>query len=126
MAKLAPIILGLNAITIGSIGIAYLIDPNLLLTQYNIVSDNAGLDNMFRSAIGGLFLTMAIGFAWGIFKPEQQRHSLCLLALYSGGLALGRGVSMLAVGLHHPLLAGLFAYEVTAALLALWLLRAKH
>jgi hypothetical protein len=121
--KLSSAVLALNAIAIGSIGIAYLIDPNLLLAQYNIVSDNAGLDNMFRSAIGGLFLTMAIGFAWGVFKPQYQRHSLTLLALYSGGLALGRGVSMAMVGLHHPLLGFLFAYEVTATLLALWLLK---
>ncbi|MDD9893887.1 MAG: DUF4345 family protein, partial [Gammaproteobacteria bacterium] len=115
-----------NAFVIGLIGIAYLIDPNILLVNYNMAVTDAGFDNFFRAGSGGLFLALAIGFGLGAIKPEHEKTSLLILLLFMGGLALGRAVSMLAMGLSHPMLGFLFAYEVLAALVAAWLLKRTH
>lgn len=126
MPKLTTLVLSTNAITIGLIGVAYLIDPNILLAHYNMAVTDAGFDNFFRSGAGGLFLAMAIGFGLGAVKPEQARSSLLMLLLFMGGLALGRAVSMASMGLSHPMLGFVFAYEVLAALIAAWLLKRTH
>ena len=112
-----------NALCIGLIGLCYLFSPNLLLALYEINLTNVSMDNMMRSTYGGLFVVAAIGFSLGVFDTRKLLSSLTLTAWFMGGLALGRLFSFLLSGAPHPAVYSLFAYEVAALLLGLWLKR---
>lgn len=121
MTKAARMILILNAIVIGSIGLAYLVDPNLLLANYGLSVGEVGMDNMLRSTYGGLFVAMAGLFALGSVKENRRRDALGLLALFMGGLAAGRIASLTLAGVPDGSMHMLLAYEATAFAVAVFL-----
>ncbi len=123
MTLLARIVLILNSTLIGLIGLAYLYDPNLLLANYGLSADSPGMDNMLRSTYGGLFLAMAGVFALGAVSASRLSDGLALLALFMGGLALGRLASLAMAGAPDPSINTLLAYEAVAAAIALFLSR---
>ena len=95
---MSRLFLGFIALSIGSIGILYLYDPDLLLARYDLVTGRAGMDNMLRSTYGGLFLASAAIFALGIFVSNRRRDALAFVAIFMTGAAIGRIASILAVG----------------------------
>ena len=118
---ISRIFLGLNAIAIGSIGVLYLIDPNLLLARYDLEAGSAGMDNMLRSAYGGVFLISAGVFLLGVFSQHRRRDSLAFVALFMTGAALGRLASLLGVGMPPASIMPLLYYECLVAALAIGL-----
>lgn len=123
MTKAARMILILNAIVIGSIGLAYLVNPNLLLANYGLSVGEIGMDNMLRSTYGGLFVAMAGLFALGGFAEARQRDALGVLALFMGGLAVGRIASLTLAGAPDASMHMLLAYEATVFVIAVSLYR---
>ena len=119
MILTARLILGLNAIVICLIGFIYLYDPNILLRNYGLSVSDPSMDNMLRSTYGGLFLAMASLFGLGAISTARRAHSLELLSLFMGGLALGRIASLLMAGTPDPSILSLLAYEATASLVAI-------
>ncbi len=123
MNQAARLILILNAVVIGAIGLAYLVDPNLLLVNYGLVAGEPGMDNLLRGTYGGLFIAMAALFALGAVRQARQRDALGLLALFMGGLAAGRVASLALAGAPDPSMHMLLGYEVTAFIIAMFLYR---
>ncbi len=123
MVILSRTVLVLNSIVIGLIGVAYLYDPNLLLANYGLSADGAGMDNMLRSSYGGLFVAMAGIFALGSFSKVRMNDALVLLALFMGGLAFGRIASLVMAGLPDPSIFTLLGYEAIVCLIAFILVR---
>lgn len=120
---IARLFLAFNAIAIGSIGLLYMIDPNILLGRYDLQAGSAGMDNMLRSAYGGVFLISAAVFALGVFQPNRRRDALAFLALFMAGAAIGRGVSVIAAGPPPDAILPLLYFEVVVCALALVLIR---
>lgn len=115
---ISRLFLGFIALSIGSIGILYLFDPNLLLARYDLVTGSAGMDNMLRSTYGGLFLASAALFALGIFVSNRRRDALAFVAIFMTGAALGRIVSMVAVGMPPATIMPLLYFEIAATVIA--------
>lgn len=115
---ISRLLLAFNAIAIGSIGLAYLYDPNLLLARYGLETGTAGMDNMLRSTYGGLFLASAGVFLLGVFSPLRRRDALAFVAIFMAGAALGRLASILAVGSPPAAIMPLLYFEVVMVLIA--------
>ena len=79
-----------------------------------------------RAVYGGLELGLGVFFAAAVTRPAWHRPGLLLAALAFGGLAAGRLVAWLVVGLPEPLGLALHAAEVLGLGLALVALRRAH
>lgn len=115
---IARLFLGFIALSIGTIGILYLVDPNLLLARYDLVTGSAGMDNMLRSTYGGLFLVSAAIFAMGVFVIDRRRDALAFVAIFMTGAAIGRIASILAVGAPPSTIMPLLYFEIAATFIA--------
>lgn len=122
MHRFASLILVFNAAVIGLVGFAYLLDPNFLLGNYGLMVTEPGMDNMLRASYGGVFVILAGLWAWGGLQKSRRTDMLALLSLLMGSLALGRIVSLLAVGQPGDAINMLLGYELFVCLLAggLW------
>ena len=105
------------------IGLAYCLDPNLLLGRYELAVVGASEDSMYRGAYGGLFLTLGAAVAFG-FSTTHRRNATLLAMLFMGGFALGRLVSIVAAGMPHPQIVGLLLFEVVSVVVFAGLLMA--
>lgn len=123
---ISRIFLTINALAIGSIGLAYLYDPNLLLSRYDLATGGPGMDNMLRATYGGLFLGAAAIFALGIFNLKRRRDSLIFVAIFMAGTALGRLASIALAGIPPASILNLLFFEIVMTLIALTLSRGKH
>ena len=116
---IARLFLGFIALSIGSIGILYLYDPNLLLARYDLSADSSGMDSMLRSTYGGLFLTSSLIFAMGVFVARRRADALAFVAIFMTGAALGRIVSIVAAGMPPATIMPLLYFEIAATVIAL-------
>lgn len=115
---ISRIFLGLNAVLIGLIGLAYLYDPNFMLGRYGLETGSAGLDNMLRSTYGGVFVGVAAIFLFGALRDSRRRDALALAAIFMAGLAVGRLMSIASIGAPPASIMPLLYYEAIAALIA--------
>lgn len=118
---ISRLFLAFNALAIGSIGLIYLYDPNILLARYDLQTGSVSMDNMLRSTYGGLFLLSAAIFCAGIFKRSRRRDSLAFVAIFMVGAAIGRIASIIAVGVPHATIMPLLYFEIIMAVLAVLL-----
>lgn len=119
---LSVLFLGANALTIGLIGLGYLWSPNRLLARYELETGGPAMDNMLRSAYGGLFVGMAAILALGALVPSRTRDALWFTLLFMGGFAVGRIVSLVRVGSPGRNVNALLGYEVVSTAIASGLL----
>ena len=112
------IFLIVNFVCIGLIGLAYLYDPNLLLSQYGLETGSIGIDNMLRSTYGGVFLSVSLIFLIGVLNNKRRQDALFVAALFMGGLAIGRLTSIALVGTPPTAMMLLLYYECAAVLIA--------
>ncbi len=116
---IARVVLAVNTISIGLIGIFYLYNPNLLLARYGLETGSAGMDNMLRSTYGGVFVGAAAIFLLGVLSRERRRDALGFLFIFMTGSAAGRIASIAAVGMPPASIMPLLYYECAAAIIAL-------
>lgn len=109
------------ALGLGAVGINYLIDPNILLARYDLAVTEPDMDNMLRSAYGGFFLAAAIYILLGVIKPGRTQDAVGLASLLMAGAALGRLISIAAVGEAHVMINGLLAFEIISVLVGAFL-----
>lgn len=115
---ISRLVLIVNAIAIGVIGLFYTFDPNLLLARYGLAVDAPGLDSMLRATYGGLYLFCAGIFALGVFRAARRKDALAFLAIFMAGSALGRIASIASVGMPPASILPLLFYELAFAIIA--------
>lgn len=108
--------------TLALIGIAYCIDPNLILTRYELNVSSASEDNMYRGAYGGLFITVGVAVACGYFSESIKQISTLIALIFMGGFAIGRVASVLAIGMPHQQIVSLLVIEMVSSALLVWFL----
>ncbi len=116
---LTRLYLGFNALAIGSIGLVYLFDPNILLARYGLETGSAGMDNMIRSTYGGVFVGAAAIFLLGLLDMKRRRDVIAFTAIFMAGSAIGRFASIAAAGTPPATIMPLLYYECAAALIGL-------
>ena len=104
-----------TGISLTAIGLAYCIDPNLLLSRYELGAVGASEDNMYRGAYGGLFITLGAAISFGCFSADFRQNATLLALLFMGGFALGRIASIAMLGVPHAQIVSLLMFEVVTA-----------
>lgn len=112
----------LTGATLALIGLAYCIDPNFLLSRYDLSVESVSDDNMYRGAYGGLFITCGVAISYGFFSRTFTQTATLIALLFMGGFALGRVSSILALGMPHDSIVGLLLFEVVSTVVFLWFL----
>jgi Domain of unknown function (DUF4345) len=116
----------------------YLISASLAVTPiallYGIAPDwfartflgmpqiNLSLVHIFR-AITGLYLALGLFWLYAAFKPEWHRVAVLTTIVFSGGLVVGRLLSVLVDGFPSPILIFYLVVELTLVPIAIWILR---
>ncbi len=113
------LILGLS---LAVIGLAYCIDPNLLLARYELAAESSSEDNMYRGAYGGLFLTLGTAIAFGFLSASFRQPATLIALLFMSGFALGRIASIIAVGMPHGQIMNLLVVELLSSAMLTWFL----
>jgi hypothetical protein len=97
--KVKNLHLGLSSLTIIGVGLAYGIYPNRILPFFfDFKVQSIDLNNVFR-AIMGLYLSLAVYWTTGIFKPEHWKNTTLISVIFMGGLASGRIISIFLDGI---------------------------
>lgn len=109
------------ALGLGAVGVNYLIDPNILLARYDLAVTTTGMDNMLRSAYGGIFLAIAGYILLGAIRPDRTHDAIGLVCLLMAGAALGRLISIAVVGEPHMMINALLAFEIMSVLVGTFL-----
>ncbi len=113
-------------VTLAAIGVVYSIDPNLLLSRYELSVAGASEDNMYRGAYGGLFITLGAAVSFGYFAESFRQTATIIALLFMGGFALGRIASIIALGMPHQLIVGLLMFEIVSSALFIYLLLSQR
>lgn len=115
------------AIGLNPIALSYGAAPQASLPLlYGIEASDVPTRHVFR-AIMGLYLAMICFWLAGAMRPALRVPALWGLLVFTMGLALGRGLSMLLDGWPGPLLFIYLPAEVALAASAAWLIsRNRH
>ena len=109
------------AVAVGVIGLGYLTMPGRVLAFYGVALQSTTEANIIRSAYGGLFVASALLFEIGARRADRSQTALIALAVFMGGFALGRIVSLVVDGVPHPLLVAILVVELGYACAAAFL-----
>ncbi len=117
------VFLWLCGISIIAIGAASLIAPELLAAPLGFALDNPSARNEFRANYGGMLFLLGVLTVAGGQRPDHHRAALFLVLCFTGGLVLGRLISLVVDGSPGPALYLFGALELAMAALAMLLLR---
>ena len=123
MARFAPWFLLLTGLVFAAIAVMALIDPAGMVARMGIQLTEVSSRNEMRAVYGGLNLAMALYLCAAFQIAEIRSAALTFTALFTGGLLLGRLVSLIVDGMPSPLIGSFIAIEVTGFVLALTLRR---
>lgn len=123
MSTFAKIFLALNGLVFVLLGARGLWDPvaHLALVEFQLATPTALAEA--RAMYGGAHLTLGLYFLVGALSRPQLKPALLVLALFLGGLAIGRLLGAMIDGPASTLTLQFLAIEVGGTALALWLRR---
>jgi hypothetical protein len=113
--KVFLIIVGLNFIGVGLYNLAQPVDGASI---FEIVLANVSSINEIRANYGGMHLLLGLFLIHGAFKMHIQRTALLVVALFTGGLVLGRITSLVVDGSPNEVVWALFIVEAVGFLVA--------
>ncbi len=123
MAGLVRGFLLLSGLIFAAIGVYALIDPAQTMAVVELQVTEISSRNEMRATYGGLNLLIGL-YLIAAFRDAGMRHAaLTFVALFTGGLALGRLVSLVVDGMPSTAIWCFLAVEVTGCTLALMLRR---
>ena len=109
------------AVGIVPIALSYGVKPSISLDAlFGITVDTTNLTHIMR-AIMGLYLGMAVLWAWGAFNKQITATALVSAAVFMLGYAAGRILSFVLDGMPHWLLVVYTALEIVLGLIAVML-----
>ncbi len=123
--SLKQVLLTCAAATVACIALCYGVNPRWFAQTFLGVSElNLNLAHILR-AVMGLYLALSIFWLLCAFKKNQLDIALVTLMIFSGGLLLGRILSMLADGQPSNLLLFYAGIELAVLPLAWWLVQGR-
>lgn len=114
------------ALGLTPVALAYGLVPEVTAPMlYGIDIDSVSLTHIFR-AVMGLYLAMVVFWILGATRDVLRFPALCSVAVFMGGLAVGRLLSLILDGMPEPLLVVYLVLEVGFTLVAVQLARASR
>lgn len=108
-------IVGLIFLGLGSFNLFF---PAIGMAGFEIEVVTVSALNEIRANYGGMHFAMGLLFVSGVFVGPVRVAALLVVALFTGGLVLGRSLSLVLDGSPNLLLWGLFALEALGCFVA--------
>jgi hypothetical protein len=118
-----PLVLGLAGIAFLAVGVMSLVTPAAGMAPFGMALPTPSAVNEIRANYGGMHLAMGAFYLWAAARPAWRRAALLVLALFTGGLVVGRLVSLAADGAPNAFVWRLLVVEAAGAAAAAVLLR---
>jgi hypothetical protein len=114
------LVLWFAAVAFAVFGIAFAAFPHPMAAAVDIQlpTDTATAD--YIATYGGFQIGFAVFLFLCLRRPERVRLGLLASGCAAAGFAVSRGMSILLLTDVRPVLAGVLAFEVTAAAVAFW------
>ena len=122
MQLFGALFLGMVGLIFVGLGTFNLLFPVEGMVGFEIRVSTTSALNEIRANYGGMHLALGLFFVFGAFVPSARLLALLIVALFTGGLVLGRLLSLVVDGAPNSMVWGLFALESVGALVALTLL----
>ena len=100
------------------IGINTFFDPQKAMAGSELIISSASAFNEIRANYGGMHLGMSAMLLAAACKPQFRLAGLWLVLMFTGGLLVGRGVSVFLDGLPNAIMTYITLFEIGAVLLA--------
>src|SRR5262249_40918588 len=113
--RMNQVALGMAAIVFFWVGINGLFAPAAITGPVEIVASSASATNEIRANYGGMHLAMSVLFALGAGRALFRWAATVALTLFTGGLVLGRLLSIVTDGMPNMFIGQLLLAEATAA-----------
>lgn len=118
MAKLFCGFVGLVFIALGGYNLLF---PVQGMLPFGLEINTVAALNEMRANYGGMHLVLGLFFLAGARRRQWTGTALLVIALFTGGLTIGRVLSLLVDGLPGAFIGGLLILESVACVIA-WLL----
>jgi hypothetical protein len=116
-------VVGLSCGVFTLAGVPFLLFPATMTGFVDVSLGSVTADNDVRAVYGGVATGLAVFLGLSLRRDDWLSPALWVIALTLGGLATGRFISWLVLGLPSPLGLGLHAAELAGLALALVTLR---
>ena len=113
-------VVGLIFLGLGSFNLFF---PVMGMAGFEIQIATVSALNEIRANYGGMHFAMGALFLAGAFIAALRIPTLLVVALFTGGLVLGRSLSLAIDGLPNLLVCALFALEAVGCIVALVLFK---
>ena len=107
--------LGMAALVFAWVGVNGLFAPEAIAGPVELLASSASAHNEIRANYGGMHLAMSALFLMGAISAAFRWTSTVVLTLFSGGLVIGRLLSLVLDGVPNPFVMQLLITEATAA-----------
>lgn len=108
-------VVGLIFLGLGSFNLFF---PVAGMAVFEIQITTVSALNEMRANYGGMYFAMGLLFVSGVFVGSLRVPALLVVALFTGGLVLGRLLSLVLDGSPNLVLWGLFALEAVGCVVA--------
>lgn len=122
--KASRAFLAFNAMIFIGLGLRGLMEPAAHMAPFELVEPSRALLGEIRANYGGMHIGVGLLFMIGAWLTRWRAPALLTLALFCGGLVLGRLVSWSQEGSPDNFVMQLLVIEVLATVIAAGLLRA--
>jgi len=113
--RLNQLVLLLAAVVFAWVGLMGLSAPTTIAASIDMGLGSASAHNEVRANYGGMHLGMCCLLIAGAFSEAARRPATILLTVFTGGLVLGRLLSLAADGLPNAFVFQLLVLEATTA-----------
>jgi hypothetical protein len=107
--------LGMAALVFVWVGLNGLFAPAAITGPVELMAASASANNEIRANYGGMHLAVSALFVTGAVSVALRWAATVVLTLFTGGLVVGRLVSLLVDGMPNAFVMQLLATEATAA-----------
>ena len=114
----------LSFVTISVIAMIYGMSPHWFFTTFLAETETPGVDQShILRAVMGLYIALGGFWLYCAFSEKHQDIGIVVLAVFCGGLVLGRILSVALDGVPSPILCVYIAMELVMVPICIWLLK---
>lgn len=122
-SRLARAFVGLTCAVYAVVGIPFLVAPAEMTSLVGVSLTSITADNDVRAVYGGVATGLSIFLGLATRRAAWLAPALWVIVLTLGGLAFGRFVSLILVGMPEPLALALHAAELAGTAVAILVLQ---
>ena len=125
--QLKKVLLVLSFVTVCVIALLYGISPQWFFDTFLVTSQEPGIDQShILRAVMMLYIALGLFWLYCAFSDKYRDAGIIVLAIFCGGLATGRVLSVIVDGIPSPILILYIFMELSLVPLCIWLMKREN